>query len=657
MTTRHCEFRGSALFNSGEPGPSDFLPRISAELGGQSQETRPAYGEIAASLPSGSNSGHHSVVELLFDNLGPSARAPDVIAALDSLATVDEAGRGAVFTRPEVAAAILDLAGYTSDRQLHRLQLLEPSFGMGDFLLPALDRMLDAYFLDGGTATRARAELAGSIRAVELHRDSLEQTALRVEARLKHAGLSTRDAQALIAEWLICDDFLLCNLPGEFDVVAGNPPYVRQERIPTALLEEYRHRYHTLYDRADLYVPFYERALELLAPGGKLGFVCSNRWVKNKYGGPLRAMIAQGYQLSHYIDLERVDAFHAQVIAYPAITVIRKPLLGETAPPTRVGASALAQRTALPALVKAMSSPSGESSLVDEVSLESAGEMPWLLDDVPRLKLLRRLEAEFPTLEQAGCRVGIGVATGCDSVFIGDYRTLPVEAARKLPLAMARDLADGELRWGGKGVVNPFEANGRLAALDKYPAFAAYVNNHREAIANRHVAGKNPERWYRTIDRIYPDLVNQPKLLIPDIKGEATVAYDAGNCYPHHNLYYVLSDEWDLRAVQAVLRSSVAVMFVAAYCTRMAGGFLRFQAQYLRRIRIPNWQLVPDGLREELIDAASAKEGTAVDALVFRLYGLSGAEGDLVQRVAHEAQVTGRKRRERQIDDCTIAAR
>ncbi len=583
-------------------------------------------------------------MELLFDNLGPDARAADVSAALDALATVDEVERGAVFTRPEVTAAILDLAGYTSSKPLHRLRLLEPSFGMGDFLLPALERLLDAYLRSGGTAEHARIDLAGAIRAVELHRGSLEHTAAHIEARLRRTGLNAQDAQTLIAEWLVCDDFLLCTLPRKFDVVVGNPPYVRQERIPTALLEEYRRRYRTLYDRADLYVPFYERALELLAPGGNLGFVCSNRWIKNKYGGPLRAMIAEGFQLSHYIDLERVDAFHAQVTAYPAITVIRKPFPGEAAPPTRIGAGSLAHRAELPTLVQAMRSPSCESPLVDEVSLENEGQVPWLLDDAPRLKLLRRLETSFPTLEQAGCRVGIGVATGCDGIFIGDYDALPVEPVRKLPLAMARDLADGSFRWSGKGVVNPFESDGRLAALDEYPAFAAYVSKHREAIAGRHVAGKNPERWYRTIDRIYPELVTRPKLLIPDIKGEATVAYDAGSCYPHHNLYYVLSDDWDLRAVQAVLRSSIGVMFVAAYCTRMAGGFLRFQAQYLRRIRLPNWRLVPDTLREELIDVADAKESNVVDAPVFRLYCLSSAEGDLAQRVAHEAQVTARKK-------------
>ncbi len=93
-------------------------------------------------------------MDLLFDSLGPAARAPEVSAARDALATVDEAGRGAVFTRPEVAAAILDLSGYTADRPLHRLRLLEPAFGEGDFLRPALDRLLEAYFLSARAGRR-----------------------------------------------------------------------------------------------------------------------------------------------------------------------------------------------------------------------------------------------------------------------------------------------------------------------------------------------------------------------------------------------------------------------------------------------------------------------------------------------------------------------
>ena len=78
----------------------------------------------------------------LFDPLGPAFRAPDVSAALESLAADSEVERGAVFTRPEVAAAILDLCGYTADRALHRLRLLEPSFGGGE-IAPALRSRID----------------------------------------------------------------------------------------------------------------------------------------------------------------------------------------------------------------------------------------------------------------------------------------------------------------------------------------------------------------------------------------------------------------------------------------------------------------------------------------------------------------------------------
>ena len=75
--------------------------------------------------------------------------------------------------------------------------------------------------------------------------------------------------------------------------------------------------------------------------------------------------------------------------------------------------------------------------------------------------------------------------------------------------------------------------------------------------------------------------------MIPDIKGDASIVYEEGKLYPHHNLYFITSDEWDVHALQAVMRSGIARLFVSLYCTRMRGGYLRFQAQYLRKIRIP----------------------------------------------------------------------
>ena len=135
-------------------------------------------------------------------------------------------------------------------------------------------------------------------------------------------GVSPEDASALCDAWLVRDDFLLTSLEGTFTHVVGNPPYVRQELIPQVLIDEYRRRYNTIYDRADIYIPFIERSLRLLAPGGAVSFICADRWMKNRYGGPLRRMVADHFHLRAYVDMVDTDAFHSDVIAYPAIFVI-----------------------------------------------------------------------------------------------------------------------------------------------------------------------------------------------------------------------------------------------------------------------------------------------------------------------------------------------
>jgi hypothetical protein len=585
---------------------------------------------------------HHGAMNLLLDLFDHTERAPEIEAAISCMAEQGDTARGAVFTRPEVVNAILDLCGYRSDRPLHRMRLLEPSFGAGDFLLCAADRLWAAFVNDGGSPESALTELRGAITGVELHSVTFDRTAEKLQAQLVGYGVDTNAAAALCKSWLIRDDFLLSRIDGSFDVVVGNPPYVRQERIPAALLNEYRRRFRTLYDRADLYVPFFERALDLLADGGVLGYICANRWLKNRYGGPLREKITHGYWLKYFIDMEGASAFHSDVIAYPAITVLQHVPAGSgTDQPTRAaGAEAVATQP-LPALVEALLDDDSESDAIIEFSLDTTGPAPLLLDDIPRLVLLRRIEHAFPTLEQAGCKVGIGVATGCDRVFIGAMDDLPVEPDRKLPLVMARDLLDGGIRWGGKGVLNPFDPSGQLVSLDSFPRFKRYLHAHRDSVAGRHVAQRNPDGWYRTIDRIQPGLLETPKLLVPDIKGEGVFVIDEGQYYPHHNLYFITSDEWDLRALQTVLRSSLTLMTVATYCTRMAGGFLRFQAQYLRRIRVPHWRDVDGSMRERLIAVASTKIREEIDMPVFELYGLSTAEA-LHSRNAADAVRVGK---------------
>ncbi|MDE2706575.1 MAG: Eco57I restriction-modification methylase domain-containing protein [Gemmatimonadota bacterium] len=544
----------------------------------------------------------------------------------DALIKLAQAGieeRGAIFTKREVVEFILDLVNYTADRPLHRIRLLEPSFGGGDFLLIAIERLLKAWS-KRKDKVGPEEMLANAIRAVELHDDTFQATREKVIAVLKAEGIETKSAIALADTWLIKGDFLLTPPPFAFDCVVGNPPYVRQELIPAALLAEYRIRYTTVFDRADLYIPFIERSLNLLEPGGTLGFICADRWMKNRYGGPLRKLTADNFHLKMYVDMVDTPAFHADVIAYPAITIIANEKPGKT----RVAHRPEIEPATLKALSKTLLSkdkPTPESG-VKEMSGVAAGAEPWILASSDQLALVRRLERDFPLIEEVGCKIGIGVATGDDQAFIAPYDELDVEPDRKLPLAMTRDIITGTVKWRGLGVVNPFADEGGLVDLAKFPKLKTYLEARKDQIAKRHIAKKAPANWYRTIDRIYPALAGKPKLLIPDIKGQAHIVYECGKLYPHHNLYFITSDEWDLYALQAVLLSGIARLFVSIYSTRMRGGYLRFQAQYLRRIRLPYWQDVDETLKNTLREAANRRDIDACNAAVFEFYGLSKDE-------------------------------
>jgi hypothetical protein len=559
----------------------------------------------------------------LNEQLWRQSRLPMILPDLKGASPLGLQERGAVFTRREVVEFILDLVGYTPGKQLYQMHLLEPCVGQGDFLVPVIDRLLAAWH-SKSQSPNAVVDLQDAIRGVELHAETFCETRTQVIRHLQGHGLSTFEATQIADTWLIQDDFLLAELDDRFHFVVGNPPYVRQELISDALMAEYRERYSTIYDRADLYIPFIERSLHLLEQGGQLGFICADRWMKNRYGGPLRKMISTRFSLKTYVDMVDTPAFQSDVIAYPAITVIAR----EQGTTTRIAHRPEITKDYLSKLATMLTARTLHKDTDEVRSLDGivVGAEPWIFEAPDQVALARRLEAEFPTLEGAGCRVGIGVATGADKAFIGPYDELDVEQDRKIPLATTRDILKGKVEWRGLAVINPFAQNGNLVNLASYPKLRQWLEARREQIEGRHVAQVNPMSWYRTIDRIYPDLALKPKLLIPDIKGVAHIVYEGGHLYPHHNLYYIVSEEWDLKALQAVLLSGIARLFVSIYSIRMRGGYMRFQAQYLRRIRLPKWDQVPERLKRTLVAAAEQGDVETCNLLTYELYGMTEAE-------------------------------
>lgn len=520
--------------------------------------------------------------------------------------------RGEVFTKTKVVEFILDLTGWSIGQNLRMKRLLEPSCGSGDFVIPAIRRLL------ADTTETPVEELLPCIRAVEVNQAAYEMLRQRVRDELAGHGFSANHVETLTKAWLCHADFLTHPFSTCFTHVVGNPPYLRIEALPKPLMRRYRTLFRTMYDRADLYIPFYEKGLSLLEPEGKLGYICANRWMKNRYGGPLREMIAESFHLEIFVDFTGIDAFHGEVTAYPSVTIIRNGS-GES---TQVVDKEDVSCDDLPALSRNLLEETDDPRIkyLGKFKNRSA---PWLLSNLSRLEMIQALENEFPSLEEVGCKVGIGVATGADKVFIGSDADLDVEPERKLPLLTRKDLKNNRIQWTGKYVLNPFDGdNPRLVNPKDFPKFEHYIEQHREQIARRHVAKKNPRVWFKTIDRIYPALTQTPKLVIPDIQGDPQIAYDPGEYYPHHNLYFVLSQVWDLQALQTVLRSRLATAFVDTYSLRMRGDCLRFQAQYLRRIRLPQWQDVCEPMRDRLKKLATSGDQAQIDAAIRELYKL-----------------------------------
>ncbi|HTU59420.1 MAG TPA: Eco57I restriction-modification methylase domain-containing protein, partial [Polyangiales bacterium] len=456
----------------------------------------------------------------------------------------------------------------------------------------ALGQAIVAYDIDPGHVSRARENVA---------------------AVLVEGGVGAALASKLAAKWIQCADFLLAPLPADIDCIVGNPPYVRIEQISAALAAEYRSRYKSIFDRADLYVAFIERALSLLSERGVLSYICADRWVLNKYGAPLRALLSERYRVQCYVDLHRASPFESEVIAYPSIFVIGR---GHTSQVV-VGKLETASPDECAALSKQLLSNDDKLGVYNTWF---SGDEPWVISSPAQLRMLRDLEQRFAPIE-ATARVGIGVATGCDERYIVED-TLDVEADRLVPLVMREHIAGGTINPSQRCVINTFDDHGKLIELADYPKLQRYFSTHAAQLQQRHVARKNPGAWYRTIDRVYPELARQPKLLIPDIAGANEVILERGHYHPHHNLYFVTSTVWDLEVLGGLLSSRVALFFVWSYAVKMRGRYLRFQAQYLRRIRLPDPSTLDSQLSRELKAAFRRRDFARLDELALRAYAI-----------------------------------
>jgi len=487
-------------------------------------------------------------------------------------------------------------------------------------LVPMAKRLSESLRLHG----RQLSDAESAIRGFDLQEQHVERCRRSTVSQLLSDGWDPTDAAAVVDAWIRQGDYLLTVPAQDADFVVGNPPYIRSDDLLPSARQAYMGMCSTMTPGSDIFVGFIETGLKSLRRGGVLSFIVADRWMHNSYGRRLRGLVADCYAVEAVCEMHGVNAFAEDVSAYPAITQIRRTRQDEA---MYAAASESFNAASAKRLVSWVRGGTQRSEDVDFRAARLPGwfhtEGMWPSASPERIALLETLNEAFMTLEDqaTGTRVGIGIATGADDVFVTGDEAL-VEPDRMLPLVTTAHIKSGHLDKNDKWLVNPWDDTGGLVELEAYPRLEAYLLTKAERLARRHIAQKSPADWYRTIDKVHQGLRGTPKLLLADMKATIQPVLDPGLGYPHHNLYWITSDGWDLEVLGGILLSRVAQMFIEAYGVKMRGGTLRFQAQYLRLIRVPDPGSVAPALAARLKRAFQTRDVGEATAAALEAYGL-----------------------------------
>jgi len=349
---------------------------------------------------------------------------------------------------------------------------------------------------------------------------------------------------------------------GGFDVIVGNPPWVRGERLPARVREALSLRYATWRPAAargfahlpDLAVAFVERALELAAPGGVAALLVPAKLATSGYGEALRRRLATETRLERIAPLaDGARAFDAAV--YPMA------LIAARADP---GASHQTA-TAL--------GPASRAPHVAQRDLRATG--PWVLvRDVQQLA--RRLAERFPRLSERW-RPLLGVKTGADDVFL-----VPGDAAVGRPAARGRDVRRWEIT-STRRVLWTHGPDGRpLAQLP--PELAERLAPHFDQLRRRaDFRGGPPWQVFR------PALsVAAHRVVWPDVARRLEAAVPAADVVPLNTVYGIATRTGDdALALAALLNSRWLGALAAVGADPARGGYRRFNARVVGALPVP----------------------------------------------------------------------
>ncbi len=415
---------------------------------------------------------------------------------------------------------------------------------------------------------------------------------------------------------------------GGFDAVIGNPPYVRQETLGKEFKDYAKRHFETYAGTADLYTYFIERGVKLLNDNGLFGIIVANKWMRARYGKPLRQWLKK-QAIREIVDFGDTPVFQ-QATTYPCILTIGNPhppapsrhLYGEH-PKMRegeLGAGELAKGDEKPLPLDGGGVWGGGdmtrftavqvdtlefSSLrehvetlryaVDKTLLDDGG---WSLARQEVQTLTRKLFDLGISLEEyVNYGIHFGVKTGLNDAFLIDAatRNTLIEHNEKNATLLKPAYGGRDIKRYEDPVSNKYfilipngwtNANRNTAEpweylLENHTAIAEYLEPHKVKAEKRWDKG---DYWWELRPCAYYDEFEKPKIMLPDISSRGNFTLDAvGGKYCMNTAYIIASAD---KYLLGILNSKLITFIYSQISSTYRGGYLRFIYQYLAQLPI-----------------------------------------------------------------------
>ena len=377
----------------------------------------------------------------------------------------------------------------------------------------------------------------------------------------------------------------------EFDVILGNPPYVRQERL-TAIKPYLEANYTTYHGVADLYTYFFELGLRLLKKGGYMGFISSATFFKTGSGESLRSFLQIEANLKTIVNFGDLQIFEG-VTTYPAILIMEKPSRARKQAPTHSFRFLNVASSKVDALGSEL-----QGDTFGEMSQAKLALDGWRLED-ERLQSLRAKIIRGKPLLKDTYSPYRGILTGRNDAFVIDSSTRdtlikndPKSLEVIKPFLEGKDLK--KWRAEPRDLYLIFARRG--INIEQYPAIKAHLEQYRSSLEPKPKDWLNDQTWigrkagtyawYEIQDSIdYYKEFEKAKISYGHFSPEALFRLDDKKYYSNDKTYIIPDANYYLLGL---LNSKVYWFLITALCPYVRGGFYELRTYYIDTLPIPN---------------------------------------------------------------------